>query len=306
LKRLDYALEIETSSNGATLPVVSIIIPTYNEAKNIVQLIRSIRSSIDDDFSTEIIVVDDNSPDKTAGIVEEYAGSINQKKNYQQQYSLSNQDVQHKFSVRVICRESKGGLVSAVLEGVKNSLGSYILILDADFSHPPNVVVDMVNELVNSHYDIVSASRYLEGGQIIGWPLRRRAISKSATLLARSILGLNQVTDPISGFYAFKRDIITHITFSTSGYKLLLEILVKTENPKVKEIPYTFTDRKVGSSKLDSKVILDFVKALLHLYASKNSKSLRNKSNRQISNEKRRFSGILYSSRALCDRRNSL
>lgn len=305
MQRLDYALEIETSSNGATLPVVSIIIPTYNESRNIVRLIRSIRSSIDDHFSAEIIVVDDNSPDKTARIVEEYADSIHQKKNYRQQYSSSNLDVQQIFSVRVICRESKEGLVSALLEGVKNSLGNYVLILDADFSHPPNVVVDMINELVNSHYDIVSASRYLEGGQIIGWPLRRRAISKSATLLARTILGLNQVTDPMSGFFAFKRDVITHITFNTSGYKLLLEILVKTENPKVKEISYTFTDRKVGSSKLDSKVILDFVKALLHLYASKNSKSLRDKSKRQTSNRKRRFSDILYSSRAACDRRNS-
>jgi dolichol-phosphate mannosyltransferase len=240
-----------------------------------------IRSSIDDHFSAEIIVVDDNSPDKTARIVEGYADSIYQKENYRQQYSSSYLDVQQIFSVRVIWRESKAGLVSAVLEGVKNSLGKYILILDADFSHPPNVIVDMVNELVNSDYDIVSASRYLEGSQIIGWPLRRRAISKSATRLARTILGLNQITDPMSGFFAFKRDIISHITFNTSGYKLLLEILVKVDNAKVKEIAYTFADRRSGSSKLDSRVILDFVKALIRLYVFKNNKSYRAKLKRQ-------------------------
>jgi len=107
-------------------------------------------------------------------------------------------------------------------------------------------------------------------------------ISKSATLLARTILGFGHITDPLSGFFACKRELIDHVTFNTSGFKLLLEILVKTKNPKVKEIPYTFTDRKVGCSKLDSSVILDFVKALFYLYASKNNKKLpfRNNSRR--------------------------
>jgi dolichol-phosphate mannosyltransferase len=249
------------------------------------ELIQSIRRYIENRFSAEIIVVDDNSPDETGRIVKEYACNLHSQNIYQQQqqqqYSAKDLHLEQMFSVRVICRHSKQGLVSALLEGVKNSLGNYILILDADFSHPPKLVVDMVNELRNSHYDIVSASRYLKGGQIIGWPLRRRVISKSAALIARTILGLNHITDPISGFFAFKRDLVSHITFNTSGYKLLLEVLVKADNAKVKEIPYTFTDRKSGVSKLDSNVILDFVKALLHLYAFKNSKSFRDKPKRQ-------------------------
>jgi dolichol-phosphate mannosyltransferase len=288
LRDLDSVRQ-ETPSNGSILPFVSIIIPTFNESENILELIQSIRESIGDRFSAEIIVVDDNSPDKTGSIVKEYAHDLHSHSiHQQQQHSTKNLRIQEVFSVRVICRHSKDGLVSALLEGVKSSVGNFIVILDADFSHPPNVVLDMVNELRNSDYDIVSASRYLKGGQIIGWPLRRRLISKSAALLARTILGLNHITDPISGFFSFKRDLVTHITFNTSGYKLLLEILVKADNAKVKEIPYTFTDRKSGSSKLDSRVILDFVKALLHLYAFKNSESFRYKRKRQTSIRKLR------------------
>jgi dolichol-phosphate mannosyltransferase len=85
--------------------------------------------------------------------------------------------------------------VYALLDGVKNSISNYIVMLDDDFSHPPNVIVDMVNKLRNSNYGIVFASRYLRGGQIIGWPLRHRAISKSAILLARTILGKPRTPD---------------------------------------------------------------------------------------------------------------
>jgi dolichol-phosphate mannosyltransferase len=290
LRDLYYVRDIETiPSNGSIIPSVSIIIPTFNESENIMELIQSIRRYTENRFSAEIIVVDDNSPDETGRIVKEYACNLHSQNIYQQQqYSAKDLHVEELFSVRVICRHSKQGLVSALLEGVKNSLGNYILILDADFSHPPNVVIDMVNELRNSHYDIVFASRYLKGGQIIGWPLRRRVISRSAALLARTILGLNHITDPISGFFSFKRDLVTHITFNTSGYKLLLEILVKADIARVKEIPFTFTNRKSGRSKLDSKVILDFVKAILHLYAFKNSKSFRDKPKRQTLTERLR------------------
>ena len=275
----------ELSSSQASVPLVSIIIPTYNESQNIINLIQSIRRYTENLFSAEIIVVDDISPDKTGIIVKEYADKMYSQKICQRQYSAGDQQIQQVVSVRVICRNSKEGLVSAVLCGMKNSLGKYILVLDADFSHPPNLVVDMVNELRNSHYDIISGSRYLKGGQIIGWPFRRRAISKFATLLARTILRLNHITDPMSGFFAFKRDIMAGITFNTSGFKLLLEILVKADGAKVKEIPYSFTDRKAGSSKLSSKVILEFAKALLHLYAYYITKQPGNKQKKQIKSE---------------------
>lgn len=276
------------------MPLVSIIIPTYNESKNILGLIQTIRSCIGVRFSTEVLVVDDSSPDETAGLVEKYADNLCNYDIQQQQHKLNDQEAQQIFSVKAILRESKQGLVSALLEGIKRSIGKIILVLDADFSHPPNVAVDMIDELLNSNYDIVSASRYLKGGRTIGWPLKRRIISKGATILARTALGLNYVTDPMSGFFAIRRDVINRISFSTSGFKLLLEILVKADSIKVKEIPYTFTDRKVGSSKLDFYVILNFMKALVLLYVFKNSKSDMRKRKKEVSKGNLRFSNILH------------
>jgi glycosyltransferase involved in cell wall biosynthesis len=123
----------ELSSSQASVPLVSIIILTYNESQNIINLIQSIRRYTENLFSAEIIVVDDNSPDKTGIIVKEYADNMYSQKICQRQYSAEEQQIQQVFSVRVICRNSKEGLVSAVLCGMKNSLGKYILLLHADF-----------------------------------------------------------------------------------------------------------------------------------------------------------------------------
>jgi len=127
----------EDSCNPPCLPIVSVIIPTYNESETIIELIQAIRSTIDDLFSTEIIIIDDNSPDNTARTVEEYAYRFYEGQNSQLQYDSNKLDLQRIFSITIVRRESKSGLISAVLEGVKKSLGKYILVLDADFSHPP-------------------------------------------------------------------------------------------------------------------------------------------------------------------------
>jgi dolichol-phosphate mannosyltransferase len=111
------------------------------------------------------------------------------------------------------------------------------------------------------------ASRYTRGGSIIGWPFKRRLISKGAVKIAKYSLRLNkQVTDPMSGFFALKRHIIDNVKIDSAGYKILLEILVKSSDASVKEIPYTFTNRKAGQSKLDNAVIWDYIKAVYHLY----------------------------------------
>jgi dolichol-phosphate mannosyltransferase len=140
--------------------------------------------------------------------------------------------------------------------------------MDADFSHSPEVIPNMIHELQNSDTDVVVASRYIEGGSIVGWPFKRRLISRTAIKIAQISLGIQkQVTDPMSGFFAFKRHIMENISINTAGYKILLEILVKTKDRiKVKEIPYTFTDRRAGESKLGSSVIIDYVKAVGELY----------------------------------------
>lgn len=170
-------------------------------------------------------------------------------------------------NLKVIHRPEKKGLVSAILEGIRLSKGQYILVMDADFSHSPSLIPKMVNELMDSDVDIVIASRYVEGGRISGWPLKRRLISKGAVKLAQYGLPIKkEVKDPMSGFFALRRQVLENVKIDSAGYKILLEILVKANSARVKEIPYTFTNRTQGKSKLDNTVVWDYIKALYHLY----------------------------------------
>jgi dolichol-phosphate mannosyltransferase len=124
----------------------------------------------------------------------------------------------------------------------------------------------MFSEISGSDRDIIIASRYTQGGKILGWTPKRIFLSKFATNLSKLIFGLSNVSDPMSGFFIVRRNVIRKMHFSTSGFKILLEILVKSKNLKVKEIPYTFSDRALGASKLNSRVTFDFFKGLYTLY----------------------------------------
>jgi dolichol-phosphate mannosyltransferase len=256
---------------------LSVIIPTYNESENILHLLESIKEKIPPPLSAEIIVVDDNSPDKTGELAERFSQTLEKGNLGIQDWGSTERKLradsnsmdsgQTKFSVSVMHRDEKKGLVSAIMHGIKSSKGQYILVMDADLSHSPDVIPKMVKELSSPDVDIVVASRYVGGGSIIGWPFKRRLISKGAVKLARYSLRLNkQVTDPMSGFFALKRYIIDNVKIDSAGYKILLEILVKSSDANVKEIPYTFTNRKAGKSKLDNAVIWDYIKAVYHLY----------------------------------------
>jgi len=229
---------------------VSIIIPTYNESENIIQVLKSIGEHIPKDITTEAIIVDDNSPDGTGKIVEDYMSDAHNEIGY---------------TIEVIHRKTKSGLSSAILDGIQHSTGETVVIMDSDFSHPPKIIPQLVEEIKTSKCDIVIASRFVPGGAINGWSTKRKLISKTAKGIAKAGLGVNE-SDPMSGFFAFKRKILDGIKFDAIGYKMLLEILVKTKGAKVKEIPYTFTDRTRGSSKLDSSTMLDYVKSVWKLY----------------------------------------
>ena len=229
---------------------VSVIIPTYNESENIIQVLKSIGEHLPKDVEIEAIVVDDNSPDGTGKVVEDYIADTRNEAGY---------------SIDIIHRETKSGLSSAILDGIQHSSAETIVVMDSDFSHPPKIIPQLVEEIKTSGYDIAIASRYTEGGEVSGWSTKRKLISKGATGIAKAGLGVNE-SDPMSGFFAFKRKILEGIKFDAIGYKMLLEILVKTKGAKVKEIPYTFTDRTRGSSKLDSSTMFDFVTSVWKLY----------------------------------------
>jgi len=229
---------------------VSIIIPTYNESENIVQVLKSIGEHIPKDIATEAIVVDDNSPDGTGKIVEDYINDAQNETGY---------------IVNVIHRKTKSGLSSAILDGIQHSSGETVVVMDSDFSHPPKIIPRLIEEIKRSGCDIAIASRYAAGGAVKGWTLKRKLLSSTATRIARKGLCINE-SDPMSGFFAFKRKIIDGLKLDAIGYKMLLEILVKTKGASVREIPYTFTNRIHGSSKLDSSTMFDYARSVCKLY----------------------------------------
>lgn len=251
--------ENETSHNEeAPSTFLSIVIPTYNESENIIRLISEITNWVPQDIRTEILIVDDNSPDGTGSLASEYALENDF------DIALNNNGA---LTIRVIHRSIRDGLMCAVLDGIKASMGKNILVMDADFSHPPQLIPRIISELKNESNCVVIGSRYAKGGTTVGVPLKRLLISFGATEIARYGLKVKEVRDPMSGFFALPRHILKDIEFSTQGFKILLEILVKKQSyVTVKEIPYTFTDRKYGNSKLDLKVSIDFMKAVWSLY----------------------------------------
>ena len=229
---------------------ISIIIPTFNESQNILKILKSIGENLPKNIITQAIVVDDSSPDGTGTIVEDYLKNLKKVATY---------------SIDVIHRKTKSGLGSAILNGIQHAKGDTIVVMDSDFSHPPNIIPNMLDTLKKYQCDIVVASRYVRGGLIRNWSLKRKIMSKFATIIAKKGLRID-IKDPMSGFFAFKRTIIKGLKFDAIGYKMLLEILVKTKGATVKEIPYTFTDRKFGSSKVTASTAFDYGKSVYKLY----------------------------------------
>jgi dolichol-phosphate mannosyltransferase len=224
-------------------PLVSIVIPTYNEKENIGILIPEIFRVLGErGIRGEVVVVDDNSPDGTWKVA---------------------RDMGKEFRVNIVRRKGKLGLASAVMEGFREAEGEVIGVMDADLSHPPEVIPDLVKPILSGEADLTVGSRYVKGGETKGWPFRRKVISRGAGLLAKLLTG---VKDPTSGFFFFNRGIIKNTVLNPSGYKIGLEIFVKGEYSKIKEMPYTFIDRKRGESKLNLRENMNYLKHLVKLY----------------------------------------
>ena len=218
----------------------SIIVPTYNERENLKILVERIANSLKE-REYEIIVVDDNSPDGT--------------------WKLA-QDLAQFYPIRLIKREGKRGLASAVVDGFSYATGHCFVVMDADLQHPPELVPELI-DAIEGGADLAIASRYVKGGGIRGWSHFRRFISMVAVWLAR--IFLTSVRDPMSGFFALKRDVIEGVDLRPRGYKILLEILVKGKYSRVVEIPYIFEPRKLGQSKLNKKQYVEYLKHLISL-----------------------------------------
>lgn len=224
--------------------LLSLIIPTYNESKNIPILLEKIANCLSE-VSKEVILVDDNSPDHTWEIAR----------------SLS-----HKYPwLRVIRRMTERGLSSAVLAGFEVAEGEILAVMDSDLQHDETALLGFLSAFQNGA-DIVVGSRKAPGGGVEDWNVVRKFVSWVATILAKITLP-RSVSDPMSGFFALKREIYANYKHQINprGFKILLEFLARTKNCKIIEVGYTFKGRIHGESKLSRKVIFEYILALYDL-----------------------------------------
>jgi dolichol-phosphate mannosyltransferase len=229
--------------------MISVILPTYNEAENMRTIVPSIARVLDQaGLKGEIIIVDDDSPDGTANAAQRLAGD---------------------YPVRVHVRKDQRGLATAVIKGFEVALGDVCVVMDADMSHPVEKIPDMVRPILDDMCALTVGSRYIPGGGCKDWPLLRRVVSRVTGLLAR---GLSPLTDPTSGFMAVRKDALNGVALSPLGWKIVLEVVVRTGVPII-EVPIVFFDRQKGSSKLDKKVEFQYLVHLTRLYCFKYSRT---------------------------------
>jgi len=223
---------------------LSIVIPTYKEAKNLRALYDRIFKTLRL-YDFEVIFVDDNSPDGTAELAREIGEAYG--------------------NVRVLKRNGKSGLSSAVLDGMGLARSDLVVVMDADLQHPPEDLFDMVEKALEG-YDIVVASRYMPGGSIANWSALRRCVSRGGIMLAHALLPETRaVRDPVSGFFLFRKRAIDGIRINASGFKILVEILAKGNYRSIAEVPFRFRSRMNGDSKFNAKVIMDYVIFIMKL-----------------------------------------
>ena len=226
-----------------------IIIPTYNESGNIKELIRQILA-INKEF--HVLVIDDNSPDFTGKIVESLA--------------------KDNRLISIIHRPRKMGLGSAHVEGFKFALRKdfkRILTMDADFSHNPRYIPELIKAVEEKGADVAIGSRYIKGGGTVDWRKLRKFISHFANLMAKYIGGLRTL-DSTGGFRCYRREVIAAIDLGhlrSNGYSFLMEILFICQRHgfKIYEVPIRFEDRRVGISKISRKEVYKAVVTLSRL-----------------------------------------
>jgi dolichol-phosphate mannosyltransferase len=226
------------------MPEISIVVPTFSEAKNIAELYTRISAVLGSE-SWELIFVDDDSPDGTADLARR----------------LSNEDQR----VRCIQRIGRRGLSTAVVEGALSSSAPYVAVMDADLQHDETILPVMLQELRSNGVDIVVGSRYVAGGGTGEWDERRKTISRIAGRLAQGLVPEN-LHDPMSGFFAVRAEAMRDSArrLSGYGYKILLDLFVSAGRPlRFREVPYTFKPRVHGESKLDSLVAWEYLMLLV-------------------------------------------
>jgi dolichol-phosphate mannosyltransferase len=229
--------------------MLSVILPTFNESQIIKKTIFDIQQELNLlDIQYEIIVVDDNSPDKTWQIVK----------------NLNEKDQR----IQLLRRYKNKGLTASILDGFEIATGDYFLVMDADGQHDEKKISLMLKEIQNN--DLVIGSRYIKGGSVGNWNFFRLFLSRIATYLSYPLISKKKITDPMAGFFLIKKSLYEknkRKLKQNKGFKILLDILFLLDNKvKIKEIPYKFKTRKVGESKLNFNVKILYLKIIFKQY----------------------------------------
>jgi dolichol-phosphate mannosyltransferase len=219
---------------------VSIIVPTLNEEENILPLVSEIATCAVP--FREILFIDDYSTDATCDRIRALAG---------------------KHAIRLIEQDGAGpGLAGAIMAGARAAHGEILLVMDADLSHPPDQIKDLIAPLVAGTADLVVGSRYVKGGSTPGWPVWRRIVSRTGAALAYPLTGLH---DSMCGFFAIGRSRLLELAPQTSGFKIVFEAMVRARGTlRVREVPIAFRERAHGKSKMSFGVALRFFFRWLH------------------------------------------
>jgi len=230
-------VELHTDSAGG--PVLSVVLPTFKERGNVAEIVRRLDATLNG-ISWEAIFVDDNSPDGTADVAKEIAARDPR--------------------VRCIRRVGRRGLAGACIEGMLSSSAPYVAVMDADLQHDETVLPKMLTKLSSGDFDLVAATRYVEGGSADAFGEARGAISRIATKITHSVLGIS-LSDPMSGFFMLRRDKFDEIVprLSPAGFKILLDIVTAGDDLRVAEQPFVFGTRHAGESKFNVQVGLEFI-----------------------------------------------
>ncbi len=229
---------------------LTLVIPTLCEAQNVARLLGDLQATLEPlRIRYEIIVVDDDSSDGTAAVVA----------------AIARED----SHVRLLVRKGERGLAGAILDGWRQSEAEILGVMDADYQHPPQLLPDLV-AAIRGGSDVAIASRYVPGGGLGAWSGARRlasALAVGATWPLQS--KARRARDPMSGFFLVRRHCLQEVVFQRTGFKLLLEILVRGQVGTVTEVPFIFGRRFAGSSKISLRVAWEYARLLMRLYSGR-------------------------------------
>jgi dolichol-phosphate mannosyltransferase len=226
-------------------PYLSLVAPTFNEGANIAAFIQHLTTTLDGRMpgNYEIIIVDDDSPDLTWKIATQAAQALPQ--------------------VRVIRRQDERGLATAVVSGWRAARGDWLGVMDADLQHPPEALPRLLDAM-QAGADLAIGSRHVAGGGVSAWSLWRRMISRSAQWLGSLVVpAARKTSDPMSGLFVVRRAVLELSALQPMGYKILLEVLVRSRAARITDVGYVFEERRSGGSKATIRIYGQY---LIHLW----------------------------------------